>query len=112
MWLWVFLTIAGLGLIWHLLLAVGLLKKIKAIAIAAKPLVLKLSEISGALEAKPNLAAPKKAIDRPMDEVLVERLQIMKRRRKAKSDRQRRLIANLKKIDLSESRFTRVRKRS
>jgi hypothetical protein len=47
-----------------------------------------------------------------MEKVLVERLKMIRHRRAAKADRQRRLIASLKKIDPTERRFTRVRKRS
>jgi hypothetical protein len=112
MWIWVFVGIATAGLAWHVWLMVKIAKKSKQLLTAAKPLIASLSETANGIGQKPVLEKPVRAVDEPMDKVLVERLKMIRHRRAAKAERQRRLIASLKKIDPTERRFTRVRKRS
>jgi hypothetical protein len=112
MWIWVFSGIAALGAAWHVWLIVKIANKSKLLLVAAKPLVTKLSASATGLGQKPVIQKPKRAVDEPMERVLVERLKIIRQRRAAKAERQRRLISSLKKIDPTERRFTRVRKRS
>ncbi len=112
MWFWFFVVIAVAALCWHALLLVSLAKKIKNIRRIAKPLTNQISELNSLLGTKPDLAATELAVQKGIDEVLVDRLVLIRRRRKAKAEQQRRLIENLKKIDPTERRFIRVRKRS
>ena len=112
MWVWVFFAIALIGVLWHALLVGKLFSKAKTTFLATKPLAGKLAELSTHFNEKPAIEKPKRAVDRSLDEVLLERLKTIRGRRRAKAERQRRLIANLKKIDPTERRFTRVRKRS
>lgn len=106
------ISIAVFGLGWHVFLLVRLALKAKAVAQSAKPLTLQIQTILRQLEQKASVNRPALAIEIPMDEVLVERLKRIRHRRNRKIERQRRLVANLKKIDPTERRFTRVRKRS
>jgi len=112
MWIWVFVGIATAGLAWHVWLIVKIAKKSNQLLTAAKPLIASISETAIGFDQKPVLEKPARAVDEPMEKVLVERLKMIRHRRAAKADRQRRLIASLKKIDPTERRFTRVRKRS
>lgn len=112
MLVWLFVSIALIGLTWHFYLLGRLVKKSREVATAAKPLADQVAELSIELGRKPELAKQTLAIDRKMDEVLLERFNLMRKRQIRKAQRQRRLIDNLKKIDPTERRFSHVRKRS
>lgn len=111
-WLLLIGGIALGGLLWHAWLTYQLYRKAKAIQLEAAPLTAKVNELNQAAGNKPSLSAPELAVDQPMEQVLLKRLKLIQRRSAAKAARERRLIENLKKIDPTERRFTRVRKRA
>ena len=111
-WFWVFLAIAVFGLLWHGYLGLLLFRKGKRLQSVGEPIAKKVEKFNAAANSKPIVEKPVLAIDTPIETTINRRLKLVQQRNRAKAARERRLIDNLKKIDPTERRFIRVRKRA
>jgi hypothetical protein len=110
MWFWLFAGIAVLGALWHFSILVSLARKGKKAVAASADLRQQLETLANLVGRKPELTRPTLAIDTPIDEVLLRRYRMMRRRRERKALRERRLIDRLNRIDPTERRFTRAKR--
>ena len=110
MWLWVFVAIGVLGAIWHIAILVSLATKSKRVMVESQALRLQVEALVNLVNEKPQLAKPVLAVETPLDEVLLSRYQLLRRRKERKVERERRLIDRLNRIDPTERRFTRAKR--
>jgi F0F1-type ATP synthase delta subunit len=102
-WIWVGLAIGALAFLALILKSV--FNSLMEAGHQAERLTEKLDKLATLLDEKPQLTAPESSLLKNPAIALEERKQLLKARIKKQEQRQRRLIASLKRFDPNESRF-------
>lgn len=102
-WIWTALSISALALL--ALIAKSLYNKLESAGHQAKRMLDKTIALASALEEKPEISAPESSLLADPAIAKARLLGLQKARVKKEEQRQRRLIASLKRFDPNESRF-------
>jgi heme exporter protein D len=102
-WIWTALSISALALI--ALVAKSLYNKLESAGHQAKRLLEKTTALASAIEEKPKISAPESSLLADPAIAKARLLVLQKMKIKKQEQRQRRLIASLKRFDPNESRF-------
>lgn len=102
-WIWVALVIVSLAILGLILKSV--FNRLVSAGHQAERLANKLETLTALLEDKPKLTSPESSLLQDPAIALSKRKELLKARIKKQEQRQRRLIASLKRFDPNESRF-------
>lgn len=103
-WIWCGLIIVSLAVLG--LIGKSLFNRSVEVAHQGARLAGSAAGLLEGLSSKPTLDDSESDVNRPTEEVEAERIALLKQKSKKRAARQRRLIAELKNIDVNESRFT------
>lgn len=102
-WIWVALGLSALVVLGLLLKSI--LNRLLSAAHQAQRLAVKLEALAKLIEEKPQIEKPESSLLQDPNIALARRKTLLKARIKKEEQRQRRLIASLKRFDPNESRF-------
>ncbi len=102
-WTWVLLAITSLGFLG--LILKSLLNRLLSAGHQFERIANQLEQLSLAIDDKPKMANPESSLLKDPGLALARRRELLKARIKKQEQRQRRLIASLKRFDPNESRF-------
>lgn len=103
LWIWIALVLASLAVLGLLLKSV--FNRLLSAGHQAGRLAVKLEILSALLDEKPEIGDSESSVLKDPAAVSAERKTFLKARTKKQEQRQRRLIASLKRFDPNESRF-------
>ena len=104
-WFWIWTALAIASLVILAFIAKSLLNKLESAGHQANRLLEKASALTAALDAKPEVKAPESSLLADPAIARARLLTLQKKKVKKQEQRQRRLIASLKRFDPNESRF-------
>ena len=104
-WFWVWVCLSVCALVAFGFIAKSLLNKLGAAGHQAERLAQKTQALAAAMQNRPNLERPQDSVLANPASARARLLALRKARVKKQQQRQRRLIASLKRFDPNESRF-------
>ncbi|MEN9956034.1 MAG: hypothetical protein RLY34_841 [Actinomycetota bacterium] len=104
-WIWTWVALGLLSTVFFAFLLKSLLNKAMSAAHQLERVTQKLERLSKLLEDKPVLAKPESALLQDPAIAIRRRKELLKSKIQKQEQRQRRLIASLKRFDPNESRF-------
>lgn len=104
-WVWTWVLLVLIAIVFLGFLLKSLLNKVLSAAHQLERIASKLGQLSKLLDEKPVLTKPEDALLQDPTIAIRRRKDLLKRKVKKQEQRQRRLIASLKRFDPNESRF-------
>jgi len=104
-WIWTWAILVLLALIVFGFIFKSLFNSLLSAAHQLERVTQKLDELAKLLDEKPKLENPESSLLKDPGIALARRRELLKAKIKKQEQRQRRLIASLKRFDLNESRF-------
>lgn len=104
-WVWTWILLVVFALVLFALIAKSLFNKLLSAAHQLERITTKLERLFALLDEKPSVQRPEDSLLADQGLVLARRKALLKAKIKKQEQRQRRLIASLKRFDPNESRF-------